>query len=67
MTPATVLVAVFFLIPTLLSYKRLVHEHKRMPLSILGWVAIVLVYYYAFAVRGLVIGLELSYPAVFAD
>lgn len=46
MTPATVLVAVSFLIPTLHSYKRLVHEHKRMPLSILGWVAIVLVYYY---------------------
>ncbi len=86
MTPATVLVAVFFLIPTLLitymsfldiegsnfvdnpsvwlpsniplagllahisgglwmglSYKKLVHEHTRMPLSILGWVAIVLV------------------------
>ena len=80
MTPATVLVAVFFLIPTLLityisfldiegsdfvdnpsvwlpfniplagllahisggiwmglSYKKLVHEHTRMPLSILGW------------------------------
>ncbi len=53
MTPATVLVAVSFLIPTLLSYKRLVHEHTRMPLSILGWVAIVLVYYYTFAFPGL--------------
>ncbi len=50
-----------------LSYKKLVHVHTRMPLSILGWVAIVLVYYYAFAVPGLVIGQELFYPAVFAD
>ena len=99
MTPATVLVAVFFLIPTLLityisflniegsnfvdnpsawlpsniplaglvahlsaglwmglSYKKLVHEHTRMSLSILGWVTIVLAYYYAFAAPGLVIG-----------
>ncbi len=38
-----------------------------MPLSILGWVAIVMVYYYAFAVLGFVIGQELFYPAVFAD
>ena len=28
-----------------LSYEKLVHEHTRMPLSILGSVAIVLVYY----------------------
>ena len=42
-----------------LSYKKLVHEHTRMPPSILGWVAIILVYYYAFAVPGFVIGQEL--------
>ena len=37
-----------------------------MPLSILGWVAIVLVCYYAFAVPDFVIGQELFFPAVFA-
>ena len=36
-----------------------------MPLSILGWVAIVLVCYYAFAVPDFVFGQELFYPAVF--
>ena len=45
------------------SYKKLVRQHTRMPLSILGWAAIVLVYYYVFAVPGFVIGLELFYPA----
>ncbi len=43
-----------------LSYEKLVHEHARMPLSILGWVAIVLVYYCAFAAPGFVTGQELS-------
>ncbi len=38
-----------------------------MRLSILGWVAIVLVCYYAFAVPDFVFGQELFYPAVFAD
>ena len=50
-----------------LSYKKLVHVHARMPLGILGWVAIALVYYYAFDAPGLVIGQEMHYPAVFAD
>ena len=45
------------------SYKKLVRQHTQMPLSILGWAAIVLVYYYVFAVPGFVIGLELFYPA----
>ena len=81
MTPATVLVAVFFLIPTLLiTYIRFLDIEgsnfvdnpsvwlpSNIPLSILGWVAIVLVYYDAFAVPGFVIGRELFYPAVFAD
>ena len=43
-----------------LSYKKLVHEHTRMPLGILGRVAIVLVYCYSFAGPGFVIGQEIS-------
>ena len=50
-----------------LSYKKLVHEHTRMPLSILGWAAIVLVYYYVFVIPGFVIGLKLFYPDIYAD
>ena len=38
-----------------------------MPLSILGWVAIALVCYYAFAVPDFVIGQELFYPAGLAE
>ena len=34
-----------------LLYKKLAHERTPMPLSILGWVAIVLVYLYAFTFR----------------
>ena len=49
------------------SYKKLVHEHTRMPLSILGWASIVLVYYYVFVVPGFVIGLKLFYPDIYAD
>ncbi len=37
MTPATVLVAVFFLIPTLLSYKKLVYEQGCLSVSSDGW------------------------------
>ena len=49
------------------SYKKLVHEHTQMPLSILGWAAIVLAYYYVFVVPGFVIGLRLFYPAIYAE
>ena len=49
------------------SYKKLVREHTQMPLSIVGWAAIVLLYYYVFVVPGFVIGLELFYPAVYAE
>ena len=49
------------------SYKKLVHQHTQMPLSILGWAAIVLLYYYVFVVPGFVIGLELFYPDVYAE
>ena len=49
------------------SYKKLVHEYARMPISILGWAAIVLLYYYVFVVPGFVIGLELFYPDVYAE
>lgn len=44
------------------SYKKLVHEHTRMPLSILGWVAIVLVYYYTFPSRASLSGWSCSIP-----
>ena len=50
-----------------LSYKMLVYERIRMPLSIFGWAAIVLVYYYAFAVPGFVIGLNLFYADVYTE
>ena len=50
-----------------ISYKKLVHEHTQMPLSILGWAAIVLAYYYVFVVPGFVIGLQLFYPAIYAE
>ena len=50
-----------------LSYKKLVREHTQMPFSVLGWAAIVLLYYYVFVVPGFVIGLHLFYPAVYAE
>ena len=50
-----------------ISYKKLVHEHTQMPLSILGWAAIVLAYYYVIVIPGFVIGLDLFYPATFAE
>ena len=50
-----------------LSYKKLVHEHTQMPLSMLGWAAIVLVYYYVVVIPGFVIGLDLFYADDYAD
>ena len=49
------------------SYKKLVREHTQMPLSVLGWAAIVLLYYFAFVVPGFVIGLDVFYPDVYAE
>ena len=49
------------------SYKKLVYEHTRMPLSILGWAAIVLAYYYVIVIPGFVIGLDLFYSDVYTE
>ncbi len=49
------------------SYKKLVRERTQMPLSILGWAAIVLSYYYVFVVPGFVIGLDWFYPDVYTE
>ena len=50
-----------------LSYKKLVYEHTEMPLRLLGWAAIVLLYYYAFVIPGFVIGQALFYPDGYAE
>ncbi len=44
-----------------ITYKKLVHERLKMPWMLLGWVGLVLVYYYAFAVPGFVVGQALFY------
>ena len=44
------------------SYKMLVHNRLNMPLRILGWAALVLVYYYGIVSPGFVIGINLFYP-----
>ena len=49
------------------SYKKLVHENIQMPLSVLGWAAIVLAYYYVIVIPGFVIRLDLFYPAIYAE
>lgn len=38
------------------SYKNLVHNPLKMPASLIGWVFLVLAYYYLFVVPGFVIG-----------
>lgn len=43
------------------AYKKLVHEHLQMPVKLLGWAGLVLVYYYIIVVPGFVIGLILFY------
>ena len=50
-----------------LSYKKLVYERTKMPLSVLGWAAIVLAYYYVIVIPGFVIGQALFYPAGYAE
>ena len=50
-----------------LSYKKLVYEHLEMPARVLGWMAIVVVYYYVFAVPGFVIGLAAWYPDIYSE
>jgi hypothetical protein len=49
------------------SYKTLVHKPLKMPASLIGWVFLVLAYYYVFVVPGFVIGQALFYPEGFID
>ncbi len=50
-----------------LSYKKLVHERTQMPISVIAWAALVLAYYYVFAIPGFVIGQALFYPEGYAE
>ena len=49
------------------SYKTLVHNPLKMPASLIGWVFLVLAYYYVFVVPGFVIGQALFYPEGFIE
>ena len=49
------------------SYKPLVHNSLKMPGSLIGWVFLVLAYYYVFVVPGFVIGQALFYPDGFIE
>lgn len=49
------------------SYKTLVHNPLRMPASLIGWVLLVLAYYYVFVVPGFVIGQSVFYPEGFVE
>ncbi len=49
------------------SYKTLVHNPLKMPASLLGWVILVLAYYYVFVVPGFVIGQAIFYPEGFIE
>jgi len=44
------------------SYKLLVYNRLQMPVRLVGWAGLVLVYYYAVVVPGFVIGPYLFYP-----
>ena len=50
-----------------LSYKLLAYNHLKMPFLLIGWVMLVLVFYYVFAVPGFVIGQMIFYPEGFLD
>ena len=43
------------------AYKNLVYERLQMPMRLVGWVLLVIVYYYIFVVPGFVIGLAAFY------
>ena len=49
------------------TYKTLVHNPLKMPASLIGWVFLVLAYYYVFVVPGFVIGQALFYPEGFIE
>lgn len=48
------------------SFKFLVHERLEMPAKVLGWAALVLVYYYVFVIPGFVIGQAVFYADGYA-
>ena len=50
-----------------LAYKKLVYRHLDMPVICVGWIVLVLVYYYAFVIPGFVIGQSLFYPQGFIE
>lgn len=43
------------------AYKKLVFERMQMPSRLLGWVILIVVYYYIFVIPGFVIGLAAFY------
>jgi hypothetical protein len=43
------------------SYKKLVYERMEMPVRLVGWIVLVVIYYYVFVVSGFVIGLAVFY------
>jgi hypothetical protein len=43
------------------AYKKLVYERLRMPARLLGWIVLIMIYYYVFVVPGFVIGLVAFY------
>jgi len=49
-----------------LAYKKLVFNRLQMPAFVLGWAAIVAIFYFVFAIPGFVIGQLLFYPEQYA-
>jgi hypothetical protein len=43
------------------AYKKLVYERMNMPIRLLGWVVLIVVYYYVLVIPGFVIGLAAFY------
>jgi hypothetical protein len=43
------------------AYKNLIYERLRMPTRLVGWIILILIYYYVFVVPGFVIGLTSFY------
>jgi len=43
------------------AYKKLVYERLHMPIRLLGWIALVIIYYYVFVIPGFAIGLVTFY------
>ena len=43
------------------AYKKLVYERLEMPTRLLGWVVLIVLYYYVFVIPGFVIGLTAFY------